>query len=281
MTTLHGTASGVQDVRGIAHLEPTEYARIANAELDAFLRLLSRLEPDDWQKPTACTLWDVRDVVAHQAGHVQMGSGLRGFLAQSNPRATGPYRKRGMSILDALNQAQVDMRRSRPVDEVVTELREGTRRSIASRLGLSWVAGQVRVPVSPVGLMPLRDLLFRIFPRDMWIHRLDIADATGKPFEQTAKHDGVMVAEAVADISRHLRKKAPDIGLTLRLIGPAGGAWLIGTGTDEHLTLEMDVTDFMRRTSERVTADGALDRVTSVAPRDRVRQALDVLLAPY
>ncbi len=281
MTPLNGTPSGVQDARRIPPLEPRRYAQLARSELDAFLRLLSRLEPGDWEKPTACTLWDVRDVVAHQAGHVQMGSGLRGFLAQADPRATRPYQRRGMSILDAVNQAQVDMRRSWPVDELIAELSDGTRRSISSRLRSNWVAGHVPVPVSPVGLMPLRDLLLRIFPRDMWIHRLDIADATGKAFEQTAEHDGVMVGLVVADVSRHLRKKAAGLGLTLRLAGPAGGSWLVNSGTNEDLTIEMDVTDFMRRTSERTSADSTIDRVASDAPRDRVQRALDVLLAPY
>jgi len=281
MTTPAGAPSGVQDARRIAPLEPRDHAQIAEAELDAFLRLLGRLEPGDWERPTACTLWDVRDLVAHQAGHIQMGSGLRGFLAQSNPRAIRPYRRRGMSILDAVNQAQVDMRRNRPVDEVIAELDAGTRRSIASRLRLNRVAGHMPVPVSPVGFMPLRELFLRIFPRDMWIHRLDIADASGKPFEQTAEHDGVMVGLVVADVSRHLQTKARGLGLTLRLVGPAGGAWRLSPGNHDDLTVEMDVTDFMRRTSERISAECALDRVASDAPRDRTRRALDVLLAPY
>jgi uncharacterized protein (TIGR03083 family) len=253
---------------------------VARAELTAFLDLLGQLEGDDWDKPTACTLWSVRDLVAHQAGHAQMGSGVLGFAAQANPRVTGPYRTKGMSTLDALNQAQVDRRRDLPIEQVIAELRDSTPRSIASRGRMWWPTRRAPVPVPPVGWMSLGGLLDRIFPRDMWIHRLDIADATGKPFAQTAGHDGVMVAQVVADAARYVRKKAPTLGLTLRLAGTAGGEFRLTQGA-ETVELAMDVTDFMRRTSDRLPVDGALQRTDSSASEAVTRRALAVLLAPY
>lgn len=269
-----------QDASGIQPLSRGRYAGLARAELAAFLALLDQLEGADWEKPTACTLWSVRDLVAHQAGHAQMGSGLAGFIAQANPRLTRPYRKRGMSTLDALNQAQVDRRRDLPIEQVIAELRDGTARSIVSRGRMTWPARRVPVPVPPVGLMPVGTLFDRIMPRDMWIHRLDIADATGKPFAQTVEHDGVMVAQVVADAARHVGKKAPTLGVTLRLAGPAGGAFRLTNGT-ERVELAMDVPDFMRRTSDRLTVDAALQRADSSASSEVTRRALEVLLAPY
>lgn len=265
--------------RDIPEADRATYAKLAKQELDAFVALLEQLDPDDWARPTPCALWDVKDVVAHQAGHVQMGSGLRGFVAQLDPRGTGPYRKRGMSTLDALNQRQVDIRRERTPAELIAEVRDGTPKSIASRGRLNAIARNVRVPAPPVGLVGLGTLLHRIFPRDMWIHRLDIADATGKRFEQTPGHDDVMVALTVADAARYIQKKAPGLSFTLTLLGPAGGSWAFGQAPEWEL--RMDVTDFMRRSSGRIGAEEAFGRTQSNAPEAITRQCLEALQALY
>jgi len=281
MTTHMPAASRAEDVPAAEGPTKAEYARMAARELGAFLDLLEQLEPGDWAKPTACTLWTVRDVVAHQGGHIQSGAGLWGLLAQSNPLALRAYRKRGMPMLDGMNQKQVDMRRGLSPAELMAELREGTPRSIAARTKLNPVAGAVRVPVHPVGMMPVKTLLHRIFPRDMWIHRLDIADATARPFVATAEHDGTLAALAVADCAKVFQKREPDLGLTLRIAGPAGGEWSVGSGKRTHIDLEMTLEDFLRRSSERVGSDALLGRVRSSAPDELTLRALESLLAPY
>jgi uncharacterized protein (TIGR03083 family) len=277
-TDRKGKAIRARDIRAP---DRATSAKLAKQELAAFVDLLNQLEPGDWSNPTPCALWDVKDVVAHQAGHVQMGSGLRGFVAQLDPRGTGPYRKRGMSTLDALNQRQVDIRRERPVEDLIAEVRDGTPKSIESRGRLNVIASNMRVPAPPVGLVGLGTLLHRIFPRDMWIHRLDIADATGKRFEQTPGHDDVMVALTVADAALQVEKKAPGLSFTLTLTGPAGGSWAIGRGETAAWELRMDVTDFMRRSSGRIDAATALARTESTAPEAAARACLEALQALY
>ncbi len=268
------------DGRRIDPLTRDQCAHFALAELDAFLGLLGQLDAADWEKPTPCTLWNVRDVVAHQAGHVQMGSGLRGFWAQANPLASRRFREKGMSINDALNQAQVVKRRGLPVEAVVAELREGTPRSISARSRLTWPARRIPIPVPPAGLMPLGDLLHHIFPRDMWIHRLDIADASGRTFEERPEHDGAMLAQTVADAGRYLHKHEPGISALLNLRGPAGATWLLNKG-QAPVELEMDATDFMRRASGRVSIEETLSRVSSDAPREVLTRLLHGLQAPF
>ncbi|MBE0608973.1 MAG: maleylpyruvate isomerase family mycothiol-dependent enzyme [Dehalococcoidia bacterium] len=279
--TIAANRGTAQIAREIPAPDRASYAKLAKQELAAFVDLLNQLEPDDWGKPTPCALWDVKDVVAHQAGHVQMGSGLRGFMAQLSPRPLASYRKRGMSMLDALNQRQVDIRRERTPAELIAEVRDGTPRSITSRGRLNVIARSIRVPAPPVGYVGLGTLLHRIFPRDMWIHRLDIADATGKPFVQTPGHDDVMVALTVADAARFVEKKAPGLSFTLTLSGPAGGSWAFGQNEVPEWELRMDVTDFMRRSSGRIDAEEAFGRTESTAPEAATRACLEALQALY
>ena len=71
--------------------------------------------------------------------------------------------------------------------------------------------------------MDLRYLIDIMPTRDPWMHRLDISRATGAPLHLTADHDGVIVADVVAEWSdRH----GKDFALTLT--GPAGGTWAAG-----------------------------------------------------
>ncbi len=46
---------------------PQERVRIAVSESDRLKAYLGSLSPEDWNKPSACDRWEVRDVVAHLA----------------------------------------------------------------------------------------------------------------------------------------------------------------------------------------------------------------------
>lgn len=244
------TTGTTVDACNIPPLTPSQVERIARDELGAFVRLLEQLEASDWDRPTACDLWSVRDVVAHQGGHVSAGMGLRGMVSQASPRLLRPYRKRGMNALDAMNQAQVDLRCDWSTDRLVAEVREGTPKAIAARRRVAWPARFVRVPAPDYGLIRVDYLLQVVFPRDMWIHRLDIADATNRPFDATHEHDGMLVAHVIRDMDRNVRKRLPGYAICLVVEGPAGGAWRLGKG--DELTVRMDLLDFMRTSSGRL-----------------------------
>ena len=89
-----------------------------------------------------------------------------------------------------------------------------------------------------------------VLTRDTWMHRVDISRATGRPVELTADHDGVLVADVVAEwADRHGRP------FELTLTGPAGGSWSAGTGGER---LELDAVEFCRILSGRGTGPGLL-----------------------
>ena len=44
---------------------PEARVKIAIGEAERLKEYLNSLSPEAWSKPNACTLWEVRDVVAH------------------------------------------------------------------------------------------------------------------------------------------------------------------------------------------------------------------------
>ena len=89
-----------------------------------------------------------------------------------------------------------------------------------------------------------------VLTRDTWMHRADISRAVGRALELTPEHDGVLVADVVAEwAGRHGRP------YRLRLTGPAGGEWAAGEGGEE---LELDAVDFCRLLSGRGQGAGLL-----------------------
>lgn len=93
-------------------------------------------------------------------------------------------------------------------------------------------------------------LLDIILTRDPWMHRVDIAGATGREMELTSQHDGRIIADVVAEWSR--RHSQP---FTLTLTGPAGGTYVAGDG-GERLTI--DAIEFCRTLSGRTSGSGLL-----------------------
>jgi hypothetical protein len=120
-----------------------------------------------------------------------------------------------------------------------------------------------RVP-SPFRAMPMKQellsgkseswkmgyLLDTILTRDTWMHRVDIARATGREFVQTANHDGRIVADAVAEWAR--RHGQP---FTLELGGPSGGSFTQGAGGE---TISLDAVELCRIFSGRAIGSGLL-----------------------
>lgn len=102
----------------------------------------------------------------------------------------------------------------------------------------------------PLGTRPLGYLVGRIYTRDAWMHRVDIARATGRPLDLTPEHDGAIVADVVDEWARGHRRP-----FRLTLTGPAGGTWSSGQGGEE---LELDAVEFCRIMSGRAVGSGLL-----------------------
>ena len=70
----------------VPYVTADEAYQLMAVELERFLALVETLEPEDWGKPTACSAWDVRDILAHQAGGYASGASLREMLRQGRQK---------------------------------------------------------------------------------------------------------------------------------------------------------------------------------------------------
>jgi uncharacterized protein (TIGR03083 family) len=246
MTSLWPGASVVQ-----AMIERPTAMRLAQMEYQRVNDAVDALQPEDWTRPTDCTEWDVRQLVAHIAGQANLFSTPLELARQI--RAAKARQQPGQADIDALTAFQVEERQHLGPEELRAELhRVGPRGARGRRLVPGFLRRRRGPGVEVVNGVPeawsIGYATDVIATRDMWMHRLDLARATGRDPVLTADHDGVIVADIVAEWAR--RHGQP---YRLQLTGPAGGSWSSGTGSEE---IVMDAADFCRIVSGRPGPDG-------------------------
>jgi uncharacterized protein (TIGR03083 family) len=224
--------------------------RLAATEYQRFADLLRALRPGDWTRPTDCPGWDVRAMASHVLGMAEMAASIR-----EGNRQLRLARRRGGVFIDALTGLQVDERQHMTPEQITD--RYAARAPKAAR-GRRRAPGLIRRRIMPelqqVGghdeAWTTGYLVDIILTRDPWMHRADMARATGAAHVLTAGHDGVLVADVAADwAARHGQPH------TLHLTGPAGGTWASGEGGP---LIELDAVEFCRIVSGRGHADGLL-----------------------
>jgi uncharacterized protein (TIGR03083 family) len=244
----------------IPKLSRDEVIPLAREELARFLALIQDLSPSDWDKPTDCSLWTVKDIVAHQASHVLALTDFREFLDQFLPFRLREYTRRGMNSLDAANQRQVEKRVNWTPAQLITEIRDNSEKSFVARqrfpLPLRWM--RFRTPGYDYS-MSMGELIDNIFTRDMWMHRLDISRATGREMAQTHEYDGRITALVIRDLDQHLRTKLTGSAVIYHVYGKAGGEWQLGGNNPASASIILDVLDLHRIASGRLSGQQAIE----------------------
>jgi uncharacterized protein (TIGR03083 family) len=246
------TVAGDQLVRPA--LDRRTAMRLAAEEYDRMTDVLADIRPDEWSLPTDCPGWDVRQMGCHMVGMAAMASSP--FEQRRQQRLAKAGVAAGtMPFIDALTAVQVDERADWTPSQVVEGARRVARRAARGRrLTPGFIRSrELPVPQSYNGRAERWTIGFLvdvILTRDPWMHRMDLAAATGRPPRLTPDHDGVLVADVVAEWAR--RHCSP---YHLTLTGPAGGTWSSGQGGE---AIELDAVDFCRVLSGRGEGSGLL-----------------------
>jgi uncharacterized protein (TIGR03083 family) len=263
------------DAISIPYVSADEAHRLLQTELTRFLALVDDLGTGDWDKPTACTEWSVRDMLAHQAGGYANGTSYKEMFRQFSKKP-----KPGQLPEDAANEFQLLERADKSPAELIAELRQ-----VGPIAAQNWAyrfrfAKLVTIPHPVAGKFSIRHLMLVVHSRDTWMHRLDICRATGREFEQTREHDGRIAELVMLDVADTLARKFDGPALVYELTGIAGGTWKIGKG-EPVATIRMDVLEFNIFASGRYTYEEARPMATITGDVTAAEDALENILVVY
>ena len=152
----------------------------------------SGLSDGDWDRPTGCPGWTVKDHLSHLVDYEARALGRPAPQHDPGPR---PYLKNEMG---RVNEIGVDARRPEPGPAVLEEFRAVTAERLAQlgRLTEQDLAEQTMTPAGPGTLADL--LTLRVM--DSWSHEQDIRRAVGRPGDE----DGPAAQEALDYFARFL-----------------------------------------------------------------------------
>ena len=237
-------------------IDSVENLAIVWASID---RLCSGLTVGQWDLPTGCPGWTVKDQLSHLVDYEARALGRPASGPEPGPL---PHVKNEMG---RVNEVGVNARRAMSGAAVLAEFRQVTAERLAQlrRLTPGDLAAQTATPAGPGTVADL--LTLRVM--DSWSHEQDIRRAVGSP----GHTEGPAVEEAVAYFSRFLpylvgkRAAAPDGAKVVFRIGArppaavevAGGRGRLAADPgDPAVDLTIPVTTFAALVGGRADVPG-------------------------
>lgn len=195
--------------------------------------LLGDLEPEEWDQPTVCEGWNVKDVTLHLLG-VDIGTISRG----RDGVTMSPDAEVGLAAwLNEFNEEWVQAARRlsprllRELLNITGEMFERHLETVeldAVTAHVSWASDD---PV-PVWLDIAREYTER------WVHQQQIRDATGRPGLREAEFMAPVLQTFVHALPKTYKDvdAAEGTAVQLQANGPGGGIWHVRlSGSEWHL----------------------------------------------
>lgn len=256
--------------------------------LDSLVELLSGLSDDDWNKPTACARWSVKDIASHLLG------GEVGILS----RKRDGYAYAGSSsmrwedlvtLINRLNDTWVNAA-SRISPRVLCELMKLTGEQVCDyfkSLDPYAIGGPVdwaSPEPAPVWLDLAREYTER------WHHQQQIRDAVGKPGLKERRFFAPVLDAFIRALPRTYSGVDSKNGtlIALTIMGDSGRKWFllreggqwnlyveITRTADAELVIDQDVA--WRLFTKGIGKDDALARATLMGDRALAMKMLDMV----
>jgi len=243
--------------------------------LRSTLALTGELQPSDYDRPTDCPGWTVKDVLSHLIGVERM------MLGEPQPDHRLPeHLPHVRNDFGRMLEIDVDVRRPLPPEKVVAELAEVLDRRLAQLPGMD-PDQEVILPTGKPG--PYVQFI-RIRAFDCYTHEQDIRRAVGRPGNLDAPAARLTRDHLLSGLPYVLAKRAgarPGQSLRLEVTGPiaftryaavgeSGRAAEVDPLTDPTASLRMDWETYLllstgRRTPDQVTVTVSGD--TTLATR--------------
>ena len=245
----------------VATIEPfthREAMRRQAHELECTLASLRLLDESAWAYATDCSAWDVRAIYQHVLGTCEAGASLRENIHQLRV-ARADRKRHGGPLESALSAVQVRERAGLTSTQIIERLTAIAPKTVRGRSRTpALVRNYAKLTVDgPVyEKWTLGYLIDTIYLRDLWMHRVDVARAAGRPLQLSADHDGRIIADVVAEWARRHGKP-----FALDLAGPAGGSYAHQSQSPAAEHVGLDAVEFCRTLAGRAPATGLLATV--------------------
>jgi uncharacterized protein (TIGR03083 family) len=216
----------IDDHQGLSNPEPIIVVDLFQETLDHLLEFLTGLNEEDWNAPTICTGWCVKDVALHLLG-VEIGN-ISSRRDQHNLERAIENWDELVEFVNRWNKEWVKVSR-RISSPLLIELLECVGEDACAYFrsldpfeiggSISWVGPEPR----PVWLDIAREYTER------WHHQQHIRDAVNKPGLKEPKYLRPVLATFVWALPHAFRNVvAPDgMSITLTISGESGGGWTL------------------------------------------------------
>lgn len=254
--------------------------------LDSLLAVLSGLSDEDWNRPTACALWSVKDVASHLlGGDVGILSRKRDAFADNSIISWEEL----VALVNGLNETWVKTTR-RMSPRLLCDLLKHTGEQVCDyfkSLDPFAIGGPVNWAApdpAPVWLDLAREYTER------WLHQQHIRDAIGKPGLREPKFFAPVLDAFVRALPRTYRTVAAKDGtrMALTITGDAGGSWFLlrengawnlycddAKPADAAIVMDQDVA--WRLFTKGITRTEALSKTTLLGDQSLAAKALETV----
>ncbi|MFB4306551.1 maleylpyruvate isomerase family mycothiol-dependent enzyme [Actinomadura sp. GTD37] len=229
------------------------------------LQLAGTLGADDWDRPTECPGWTVKDQLSHLVG-IELD-----LLGDPSPDIDVPDFAHLRNDFGRALEAAVHLRRSVPGPAVAAELADALERRLAQLPTLD----PDRVVTMPDGRDGPYSRLMKVRAMDCWTHEQDVRRAVGRPgnLDAPAAHCfWDLFGGALPIVVARRAKAAPGESVAFAISGPPDFHAAVEVGEDGRgrrasggtptAELAMDWEDYVRLTAGRCTPGEAAVRVT-------------------
>ncbi|EKT77363.1 hypothetical protein WSS_A38001 [Rhodococcus opacus M213] len=174
--------------------------RLAATEYDRFAELLESLTPEQWSRQTDCPAWDVRQLACHVLGMAAYASSIREGRRQQRLAHKALATHGAGEFIDQLTDLQVRERAALTPAQITKQFHAIGRSAAKGRRRTPAIIRRHRMPEPQTiaGISEWWTIGFVtdvILTRDVWMHRVDLSRAIGRPLRLSAEHDGELIAD--------------------------------------------------------------------------------------
>ncbi len=174
---------------------------VLDEQFDAVVALAEGLAPGDWDLPTACPGWSVKDNVVHVVSVEAM------LLGRPTPEVALPDDLPHVrNDFGRVNEQWIESYRGRSTTEVLADLRGviAERRAALAGMDQADFDAESFTPAGPDSY----GRFMRVRVMDMWMHEQDIREAVGRPGHEDGQAPQATLDEMTAALGYVVGKRA-------------------------------------------------------------------------